>query len=393
MTKLEPLIAHIDLDAFFASVEQRDNPEYRDKPVIVGALPGGRGVVAACSYEAREFGIHSAMPISEAHRRCPDGVYVRPDIGKYLEESRRIMDVLDDLAPAVEKASIDEAYLDISGLEKIIGSPEHIGTNIRERIYANTGLTASVGIGPNRLIAKLGSEACKPDGLKVVPTAAVLDFLAPMPISNLRGMGKQSLKKVSGLKISTVAELRNTPLATLKKYLGASAAESFRRQANGIASHHIATERQRKSISKETTFSADVTDTNRLHDVLRNLAAQVAHTTRREKLAGRVIMLKIRYQGFETYTRQSSLDQATSDERIMLDTAWSLFSKGDLPVKPVRLIGIGISSWGEDDQNQADLFGAAAQGATNQKILETIDKLTDKYGKPLLQVGANRQKS
>jgi DNA polymerase-4 len=380
MNTPEPLIAHVDLDAFFASVEQRDNPEFRNKPVIVGALPGGRGVVAACSYEAREFGIHSAMPISEAHRRCPEGVYVRPDIGKYSQESRRIMDALDNVAPAVEKASIDEAYLDISGLQKIIGSPEHIGTSIRERIFVATGLTASVGIGPNRLIAKLGSEACKPDGLKVVPSAAVLDFLTPMPISNLRGMGKQSLKKITGLKISTIGELRNTPLAMLEKCLGASAAESFQRQANGIASHHITTERQRKSISKETTFSTDITDTDKLHDVLRNLAAQVARTTRREKLAGRVITLKIRYQGFETYTRQSSLNQATTDERVMLDTAWSLFCKGDLPVKPVRLIGVGISSWGEEEQDQADLFGSSGPEETNQKILETIDKLTDKYG-------------
>ena len=204
MKTADSLIAHVDLDAFFASCEQRDNPEYRGKPLIVGALPGGRGVVAACSYEAREFGLHSAMPISQAYKRCPDGIYVRPDMRKYREESRRIMGLLDSITPIVEKASIDEAYLDISGLEKVTGTPAEIGQQIRDKIYRETGLTASVGIGPNRLIAKLGSEACKPDGLKVVPASEVEDFLAPMPVSNLRGMGKQTLKKADKLGVRKV---------------------------------------------------------------------------------------------------------------------------------------------------------------------------------------------
>lgn len=390
----EPLIAHVDLDAFFASVEQRDNPDYRGKPLIVGALPGGRGVVAACSYEARVFGIHSAMPISQAYRACPDGIYVRPTMSKYTDESRRIMQVLDDLVPAVEKASVDEAYLDISGLEKILGSPEKIGATIRERIEEATGLTASVGIGPNRLIAKLGSEACKPDGLKVVRPDEVLDFLAPMPIRNLRGMGKQTLKKIAALNISTISEFRDVPWATLEAHLGKRATESFLKQAQGQASSNIVTERQRKSISKETTFSEDVTDTEELHDVLRDLASQVARTARKEQLAGRVVNLKVRYEGFETHTRQSSLDHPTHDERTMLNTAWKLFNKSALPKKPVRLIGIGISGWADKaaNQEQADLFSESVTNKTDEKILDAIDKLTDKYGKPLLKVGLGKQK-
>ena len=285
----EPLIAHIDLDAFFASVEQRDNPAYRGKPLIVGALPGKRGVVAACSYEARAFGIHSAMPISKAYRLCPNGIYVQPGIARYSAESRRIMHLLEELIPAVEKASIDEAYLDISGLEKILGSPEQIGTKLRVRIAEVTGLTASVGIGPNRLIAKLASEACKPDGLKVVTADEVMAFLTPLPIGDLRGMGKQTLRKIAGLNISTIGELRAIPPATLEALIGKTAAASFRRQMFGTASSKIVTTRQRKSISKETTFSQDVTDPMELHDVLRKLAAQVARTARREQLAGRVI--------------------------------------------------------------------------------------------------------
>jgi DNA polymerase-4 len=398
MTSPAALIAHVDLDAFFASCEQRDRPEYRGKPLIVGALPGGRGVVAACSYEARVFGVHSAMPISQAHKRCPDAIYLKPDINKYRQESRRIMQLLDAISPVVEKASIDEAYIDITGLEKVSGTPAEIGQAIRQTIFDATGLTASVGIGPNRLIAKLGSEACKPDGLKVITESEVLDFLAPMPVANLRGLGKQTLKKVALLGVSTVGELRGLSQATLEHHLGTRAGASFYRQARGIASANIITDRQRKSISKETTFDVDVADHEQLHDVLRELAAAVARTARHEQLAGRVVTLKVRYRGFETFSRQTTLAAPTQDERLLLDTAWTLFNNGTLPDKPVRLIGIGISGWDEATQDaadpgaQADLFAVAGQGATDRKILDTIDQLTDKYGKTMLKVGLGKQK-
>ena len=301
------------------------------------------------------------------------------------------MQLLEDLVPTVEKASIDEAYLDISGLDKILGSPEQIGTTLRARIAEATGLTASVGIGPNRLIAKLASEACKPDGLKVVNADDVLEFLAPLPIGNLRGMGKQTLRKIADLNITTIAELRSVSPATLEAHIGKTAAASFRRQAFGIASSKIVAARQRKSISKETTFSQDETDSIRLHDVLRNLAAQVARTARREQLAGRVITLKIRYSDFATFTRQLTLGQPTQDERLLLTTGWKLFKNGTLPLKPVRLIGIGISDWEAPEQVQTELFAQAAASTTNPKILEAIDKLGDKYGKPLLRIGVNKR--
>jgi DNA polymerase-4 len=386
------LIAHVDLDAFFASCEQRDHPEYRGRPVVVGALPGNRGVAAAASYEARVFGIHSAMPIAEAYRRCPDAVFVRPDIEKYRQASREVFDILGDITPVVEKASIDEAYLDIGGLEKIVGPAEAVGEEIRRRIKTGTGLTASVGIGPNRLIAKLGSEARKPDGLTVISADEVLDFLAPMPVSNLRGLGPQTLKIVARLGIRTVAELRATKLAKLREHLGQRAAESFHRQSLGIASSEVVTDRERKSISKETTFGSDVLDHGILHDTLRKLAAGVARTARRETLAGTVVTLKIRFEGFETYTRQSTLPEPVNDERIMIDTAWSLFNHGDLPAKPVRLIGVGLSGWKKQDVSQADLFESAGQRAQDQKVLETIDTVTQKFGKPILQVGMSRRK-
>jgi len=390
-TKPERLIAHVDLDAFFASCEQRDNPDYRRQPVIVGAQPGNRGVVAAASYEARQYGIHSAMPIAEAHRRCPDAVYLRPDMKKYQHASRQVFEVLGDITPIVEKASIDEAYLDISGLRKIHGSPGAIGQKIRRLIHEATRLTASVGIGPNRLIAKLASEAGKPDGLTVIAPAKVLDFLAPMPVSNLRGLGRQTQKIFQRLNIRTVAELRYTPMATLKEHLGEKAAESFRRQAMGRASDQLFTDRRRKSISKEQTFGQDIRDRDRLHDVLLELAGGVARTARRENLAGTVVTLKIRFEGFETYTRQNTLPTPTNDERIILTTAWSLFINSALPSKPVRLIGVGISDWREQETAQADMFEPVEKRVHDKKILETIDTVTEKFGKPILQVGLSRQ--
>ena len=381
----------MDLDAFFASCEQWEHPEYKGRPVVVGALPGHRGVVAAASYEARRFGIRSAMPISEAWRRCPYAVFLRPDMDKYRRVSRQVFQVLETMTPAVESASIDEAYLEVTGLEKLVGPPETIGREIKHRIFAETGLTASVGIGPNRLIAKLGSEYHKPDGLTVVPEKQVLDFLAPMPVSNLRGLGRQTQKVFTRLGISTVAQLRAVPLPLLQQDLGEKAAESFHRQAFGIASDQVVPGRRRKSISKETTFEADVNDHAVLHDTLRALAADVAGTARREGLSGSVVTLKIRFEGFETHTRQLKRSAQTHDERDILKTAWQLFLGSKLPKKPVRLIGVGISSWEESQPAQADLFEKPEQGNSNQRLLETIDDVTEKFGKGMLQVGVSRK--
>jgi len=279
----------------------------------------------------------------------------------------------------------------VTGLEKLVGPPETIGREIKHRIFAETGLTASVGIGPNRLIAKLGSEYHKPDGLTVVPEKQVLDFLAPMPVSNLRGLGRQTQKVFTRLGISTVAQLRAVPLPLLQQDLGEKAAESFHRQAFGIASDQVVPGRRRKSISKETTFEADVNDHAVLHDTLRALAADVAGTARREGLSGSVVTLKIRFEGFETHTRQLKRSAQTHDERDILKTAWQLFLGSKLPKKPVRLIGVGISSWEESQPAQADLFEKPEQGNSNQRLLETIDDVTEKFGKGMLQVGVSRK--
>jgi DNA polymerase-4 len=380
-------VGHVDLDAFYASIEQRDRPEYRDRPVVVGALPGHRGVVATANYRARVFGIHSAMPIAEAYRRCPNAVFVRPDMARYARVSREIFQILGTLTPVVEPVSVDEAYLDLTGLEKLLGPPESVGREIKRRIQAGTQLTASVGIGPNRLIAKLGSEHRKPDGLTVVYADEVLDFLAPMPVANLRGLGRQTQKVFSRLGIRTVAQLRAVPLRYLEEQLGRQAAASFREQAFGVASAEVVPGRGRKSLSKETTFEADVQGHDILRHVLRELAGEVASTARSEGLAGSVVTLKIRFAGFQTYTRQRKLCGPTHDERVILREAWGLFLHGNLPRKPVRLIGVGISDWQQTKPVQADLFGQPQAPERDERLLEILDRVAERFGKRMLRLG------
>lgn len=381
----------MDLDAFFTSCEQRDHPEYRGKPVVVGARPGQRGVVAAASYEARRFGIHAAMPIATAWRRCPHAVYLRPDLARYSRISQQVFAVLDTLTPRVEAASIDEAYLDVSGLGRLLGEPEAIGREIKRRILAATGLTASVGIGPNRLIAKLGSEYRKPDGLTVITPEQVADFLAPMPVGNLRGLGPRTRELLARLGVRTVAQLRAMPAAILEQHLGRQAAAAFQRQARGMASDSVEPGRGRKRISKETTFATDSRDRAMLRDTLRRLAAEVAGTARREGLAGTVVTLKIRFAGFETHTRQHKRSAPTSDEREILHTAWQLFCNSRLPDLPVRLIGVGISDWTNRHDAQADLFGPSAQPRASDRLLQTLDAVSEKFGKGKLQLGIARK--
>ena len=393
--KIQRWVGHADLDAFYASVEQRDCPEYRDRPVVVGALPGHRGVVAAANYRARAFGIHSAMPIAEAYRRCPGAVYLRPDMARYARVSREIFQILETITPVVEPVSVDEAYLNLTGLEKLLGPPEAIGREIKRRILEGTGLTTSVGIGPNRLIAKLGSEHQKPDGLTVIYPDQVLGFLAPMPVSSLRGLGRQTQKIFSRVGIKTVAQLRSVPLRYLEELLGNKAAANFQEQALGIASAEVVPGRGRKSISKETTFEEDVLDQNILHAVLRKLAAEVAATARREKLSGSVVTLKIRFTGFETHTRQHKVPHPTHDERVILREVWTLFLQGKLPRKPVRLIGVGISDWqqSEPEPAQTDLFDQPQKREKTDRLLETLDRVTDRFGKGMLQLGFTTKKN
>jgi DNA polymerase IV len=382
-------IMHLDMDAFFAAIEQRDDPSLRGKPVIIGAKPGGRGVVSTCSYEARKFGIHSAQPISQAYRRCPQGVFLRPSMEKYVAVSRQVMAVLEEVSPLVEPISIDEAFVDITGLDRLRGTPRQIGGFTKQRIVDELGLTASVGIGPNRLVAKLGSEYEKPDGLTVVPPEEVLDWLAPMSVARLRGVGPQAQKKLARIGIKTVAQLRAWRREDLARNFGAGYSDHLYDQSRGIGGDTINTAWERKSISKEVTFGEDVTDPEELLDTLLYLAQEVGRICRCETLQGTVVTLKIRLEKFETHTRQTKLDHATCSDRSIYRAARELFQASGFAGRAVRLIGLGVSDWESDRGRQLDLGFVSEQ--SDQKLFEAVDALNAKFGRQTVRLGPGRK--
>jgi len=393
------LILHVDLDAFYAAVEQRDRPDWRGLPVVVGAAPGRRGVVATCSYEARRYGVHSAMPISQAARRLPpQTVYLRPDMERYARVSRQIMRVLADLSPVIEQVSIDEAYLDVSGLERLMGSPTHIGQSAKTLIQDAVGLTASVGIGPNRLVAKLASDSHKPDGLTIVPAEVVGAFLDPLPLTVLRGVGAKTAPRLHALGLQTVAEVRRLPLETLRRCLGARAGTLVHQQAHGLADDRVYPDTARKSISKETTFGADVTDQDVLRETLRWAAQEVGYLARHAQHAGLVVTLKVRFRGFETHTRSRTLAVPSADDRVLFKTALELLESGcrskGWSGRPVRLIGLGLSGWaGDAASQQPDLFAQQplpAPRPRDDRLNATLDAIRDRFGKGSVQRGLPR---
>lgn len=384
------LILHVDLDAFYAAVEQRDHPEWRGLPLVVGARPGGRGVVATCSYEARRYGVRSAMPIAEAVRRLPpETIYVRPDMPHYGQVSRQIMGILETLTPLVEPVSIDEAYLDCSGMEGLMGPPQAIGRRVKEAIRQAVGLTASVGLGPNRLIAKLASDFRKPDGLTLVPADRVRDFLDPLPLTVLRGVGIKTRPRLEGLGLKTVGDVRRLPLEVLRRHLGAQAGAQVHLQARGIADDRVYPRGERKSISKETTFAEDVSDHGLLRETLRWAASEVGYLARHEGLRGSVVTLKIRLHPFDTHTRSRGLALPTANDLEMFRSAWSLYESGPWTDRPVRLIGLGLSGWETDTGVQLDLFGAEPPGPQpeQERLDATLDAIRDRFGRGTIQRG------
>jgi DNA polymerase IV len=388
------LILHVDLDAFYAAVEQRDHPQGRGRPVVVGAAPGGRGVVATCSYEARRFGVRSAMPMAQAVRRLPaETVYVRPRMAHYAQVSQRIMAVLETLSPRVEQVSVDEAYLDVSGLTNLIGPPLAIGAQVKARIWEAVGLTASVGIGPNRLIAKLASEAQKPEGLTVVPAEQVGDFLAPRPFTVLRGVGVKTAPRLERLGVKTVGDVRELSLETLRQHLGARTGTQLYQQAQGIADDGVYPNRPRQSISRETTFPEDVTDPRVLETTLRRVAQEVGSIALQTQRLGRVVTLKIRFQPFETHTRSRTLKVPTADGVTLFHAAWSLLAAESWLGRPVRLIGLGISGWPEADAGvQLDLFETTPPEPRPERdrLATTLAAIRERFGPDAIQRGLRR---
>jgi len=382
MMEKERFIVHVDMDAFFASVEQHENPEYRGRPVIVGADPKdgkGRGVVAACSYEAREYGIHSAMPISTAYRRCPDGVFVRPDMSRYAGVSYRIFSLLERFTPEVEPVSIDEAFLDITGSYKHFGTPVETCRKIKALIKKETGLTASIGLAPNKMTAKIASDIKKPDGFVHVSPENLLAFLHPLPAGRIWGIGEKSLKVLKAAGMSTIGDLATAPKERLIGLFGKNG-EHIWELANGIDPREVETEGEIKSISNEHTFEADTSDTEKIMDTLMFLSEKVSRRLRKAGLRGRTVTLKIRFGDFSTCTRSITLGTPTNFAGDIYENSLRKAGEFDLGEKAVRLVGVKVSNL-TDTACKEDLFaGNSEEEIKIERLHKALDRIKDRYG-------------
>lgn len=364
-------IVHVDMDAFFASIEQMDFKEYRYRPVVVGADPHGgrgRGVVSAASYEARTYGIHSAMPISTAYRLCPSAVFLRPRMRRYMEVSEQVMKVLYDFSPLIEQVSIDEAFLDCTGTLKLIGPPPELGRRIKGRILEKASLTASVGIATNKSVAKIASELEKPDGLVICPPGEERTFLSELPVRSLWGAGKRTVEKLSELGYTMIGDVARCSSEKLLKEFGKVGLHLWE-LANGIDEREVNTHWERKSISEETTFEKDVDSDAYIEQVLFKIADSLSRKARNEKLKGRTIILKVRLQGFETFTRSRTLDCSVDDTESIRTVSTALYRGFNRKGKRVRLIGIGLSKLegGTDEKTgQLELFGPPSKRADSK---------------------------
>jgi len=338
------VIAHVDMDAFYVSVELLRRPELRGRPVVVatGTDPSARGVVMAASYEARKFGVHSALPLATAHRRCPQMVLVPSDHAHYREASRPVMEILRRFSDAVEVAGLDEAYLDLSGSP----APKSRGRKLKAEVHSETGLICSVGIGPNKLVAKIASDLDKPDGFCVLSSEAMLEAVGDRPARLIPGVGPKTFERLQRAGIRTVAQLAAADEELLATALGRGG-EDLRRRARGIDERPLETSRVRKSESRETTFSSDVTEVAILRETLGRLAASVCKGLESEQTSGRTVTVKLRLAPFRTRTRSQTLAQATRDPELVATTAHELLDRFDLDA-PVRLVGVGISSLQRD---------------------------------------------
>jgi DNA polymerase-4 len=370
-------ILHVDMDAFYASIEQRDHPELRGKPVIVGG-GGNRGVVAAASYEVRTFGVHSAMPTREALRRCPQAICVAPRIAHYAAVSREIFAVFGEFTPLVQGLSLDEAFLDVTAGQRALGSAEQVAMEIKRRIRARTGLTASVGVAPNKLVAKIASDLRKPDGLVVVRAAEVRSVLDPLPIRKLFGLGPKTAPKVEALGIRTLGELRQAPSSRLRPIFGRYT-ERVQQRAAGIDDRPVVPDMDEKQVSAEETFEVDIADRGRLHAEIQRLADRAGSRLRARKLAGGCVTVKIRRGDFATYTRQRAFTPRTQETRLVAQIATGLLDSWlqEQPGAALRLLGVGVSDLAEE--TQADLF--AVPETTRGRQLDTaVDEIRSRFG-------------
>ncbi|HLE85657.1 MAG TPA: DNA polymerase IV [Thermoanaerobaculia bacterium] len=349
-------ILHCDMDCFYAAVHARDEPALRGRPLVVGGRPEGRGVVAAASYEARRYGVRSAMPSSRAARLCPAAVFLPPDFPRYRRESEEIFRIFGAFTPLVQAVSIDEAYLDVTSHLAALGSATAVAREIRRRVRDERGLTVSVGVGPNRLVAKIASDFDKPDGLTVVRPEEVDGFLAPLPVRRLHGVGPATERALAELSVRTVAELRGLAREELAARFGRHG-EVLWEFARGIDEREVTTHRERKSLGSETTFAEDLTRLAEMEEVLERLAREVADGLERRGIAGSTVTLKVRYDDFTTVTRSATraLPVASGDEIARL--VRELLRRTDAGRRPVRLLGVTASKLvGTGGEDQMILF-------------------------------------
>lgn len=380
---MQKIIFHIDMDAFFTSVEQRDNPEYRGKPVIVGSKPGTRGVVSASSYEARKFGVHSAMPINEAFRKCPKGIFLPPRMEVYSHVSHRIMEILESFSPVIEIISIDEAFLDMTGTGRLFGTPLETAEKISERIRKEQNLTASIGVASNKFLAKIASDFRKPCGITVCPfdNKEIVKWLAPLKVDKIWGVGKKTSQILEGMGIETVADLQKLSIEVLEKRFGKQGL-SLNNLCRGIDYRPVEAGEPAKSISREHTFNVDSSNREEWKKTLFMLAQDVARRARSSGVKGNTVVLTYRKPDFSRHSKRMHLVCPTNVAKTIYESGISILA--NVTEHSLRLIGIGIT--GLDNESQIDLF-EAGKGHVLEISEQTVDSIIARFGPEVIGKG------
>ncbi|WP_431277330.1 DNA polymerase IV [Leifsonia poae] len=373
-------ILHVDMDAFFASVELLDRPDARGKPAIVGH-PGPRSVVTSATYEARKFGVRSAMPVSQALRLCPQAIILPPHMHKYREYSQKVMAIFSEVTPLVEPLSIDEAFLDVSGARRLLGSPRRIAELIRARVFEETGLTCSVGAASTKFVAKLASGRAKPDGLLVIPESETIAYLRPLPVGALWGVGASTQESLQRMGLRTVADLADAPLHVLQKTVGEAAGRKLHDLANGRDARGVTVESREKSVGHEMTFEQDVSDPDHLRREMLRLSNQVGARLRSSDLVGRTVALKIRFSDFRTIARSRTLAEPTNVGRRIFEEAWQVYEGLGLGGTPIRLIGVRMEQLADGGDSRLALWDPDEEWRETER---TLDAVSARFGRGMI---------
>jgi len=382
-------ILHVDMDAFYASVELLERPDLRGTPVVVGASTGNRGVVLSATYEARELGVHSAMPMSRAKRLAPHAVFISPHHDRYAEASRAVMDIFGSITPIVEPLSLDEAFLDVAGALRRLGRPVAIASLIRARVHDEVGITCSVGVASSKFVAKLASTQSKPDGLLLIPRAKVIDFLHPLPVGALWGVGERTEEQLVRLGLETVADLAQTPVSTLERAVGAAQGRHLHDLSWGRDPRAVIPNEPDKSIGNEETFDSDTDDHEWIRSRIAGLADQVARRLRASQSVARTVGLKVRFADFTTITRSRTLDVSTDVGADIYATAWSLFEALGLQRARIRLVGVRVEGLSSADETPTQLLlDAPDKGHRDAEV--AMDRLRRRYGPGAVRPGRVR---